>query len=114
VLTILFALFAIQAWLQVAFVPLGKTSDPPALTLLQALIGAAATAAAWGSWTGTWWAPWAALAYGLVTAITLIALGPLLGLPLDARPGLWTGAVLTVLLALVAGWYLGRRTPSHH
>jgi peptidoglycan/LPS O-acetylase OafA/YrhL len=114
VLAILFALFAIAAWMQVVFVPLGMTSDPPALTLLQALIGAAAAAAAWGSWSGTWWAPWAALLYGLVTAVMLIALGPLLGLPPDSRWGMWAGAVSVVLLALAAGSYLGRRAPSPH
>ncbi|MFL5607171.1 MAG: hypothetical protein ACJ8AD_12045 [Gemmatimonadaceae bacterium] len=114
-LAIVFALFAIMAWRQVVLAPLGMTGDPPLLTVLQALIGAAAAAAAWGSWMGARWAPWAALSYGLVTAVMLIALGPLLDLPIDARRGIWTGAVSVVLLALAAGWYLGRanRSTSH-
>jgi hypothetical protein len=112
VLAIVFALFAILAWLQVVFVPLELTGDPLVLTLLQALMGIAASAAAWGSWAGRRWAPWAALLYALVTAGMLIVLGPLLGLPPESRGGMRIGAVTVVLLGLAAGWYLGRRPSS--
>src|SRR3981081_4825784 len=107
-LSVVFALFALNAGVQVAFVPLGRTGDPRALTLLQALIGTAAAVAAWGSWAGTRWAPWAALLYGLVTAGTLVALGPLLDLPADSRRGIWMGAAVIMVLAALSGWYLHR------
>ena len=114
VLAIVFGFFAVTAWMQVVFVPLDLTGDPLVLTLLQALMGIAATAAAWGSWAGRRWAPWAALLYALVTAGMLIVLGPLLGLSPESRHGLRIGAVSVVLLGLAAGWYLGRDTPSYH
>jgi hypothetical protein len=98
--------------MQVVFVPLDLTGDPMVLTLLQALMGIAATAAAWGSWAGRRWAPWAALLYALVTAGMLIVLGPLLGLSPESRVGLRIGAVTVVLLGLAAGWYLGRGSSS--
>ncbi|MDQ6633217.1 MAG: hypothetical protein M3Z10_00470 [Gemmatimonadota bacterium] len=112
-LAIVFALCAISAWMQVVFVPLSLTRDPLVLTLLQAIMGLAATAAAWGSWAGRRWAPWAALLYALVTAGVLIVLGPLLGLSAESRHELRIGSVSVVLLGLAAGWYLGRDTPSY-
>ena len=103
-----FALLALNAWAQVALVPLGGSDDPFVLTALQALIGAAGAAAAWGSWAGARWAPATAVLYGLVTAGMLVALTPLLGLAPDARGGLWAGAAVVLLLSLCAAWYLHR------
>jgi hypothetical protein len=108
VLAVVFALFALNAWAQVALVPLGRTDDPPALTALQALVGAAGAAAAWGSWVGGRWAPVAAALYGLTTAAMLAALGPLLDLDPEARGGLWGGAAGVLLFGLAAAWYLRR------
>jgi hypothetical protein len=108
VLALVFAVLALNAWAQVLLVPLGRSGDPTALTALQALVGIAGGAAAWGSWTGTRWAPAAAVLYGLVTAGMLVALTPLLDLGPDARGGLWTGAAAVLLFALWAGWYLRR------
>jgi hypothetical protein len=105
---VVFGVLGLNAWAQVALVLLGRTSRPPALVALQALIGAAAAAAVWGSWTGARWAPGAALAWGLVSAGMLVALGPLLALPADVRPGLWTGAAWVLAGALGAAWYLRR------
>ena len=112
-LAIVFAIVAISAWMQVVLVPLALSSDPLVLTLLQAIMGIAATAAAWGSWAGRRWAPWAALVYAVMTAGMLIVLGPLLGLPTKSRHELRLVAVSVVLLGLAAGWYLGRNTPSY-
>jgi hypothetical protein len=108
VLAAVFALLALNALVQAALVPLGHSDDPPALTALQAVVGAAAVAAAWGSWTGTRWAPWAALLYGLVTAGMLAALGPLVALDADARRGVWIGAAVMLAFGLWAAWYLRR------
>jgi hypothetical protein len=108
VLALVFALFALNGWVQVVLAPLGRTGDPGALTLLQAIVGTAAAAAAWGSWAGTRWAPWAALLYGLLTAGMLVALGPLLDLPAEAQHGIWIGAGVVMLFAAASAWYLRR------
>jgi hypothetical protein len=109
VLTLVFALLALNAWVQVVLrVLLGASADPAALTILQALIGLAGGAAAWGTWAGTRWAPVAAVLYGLVTAGMLMALTPLLDLPPDGRAGLWTGAAAVLLFAIWAARYLRR------
>ena len=107
-LAVVFALLALNAWGQVVLVPLRRSDDPAALTALQALVGAAGAAAAWGSWSGARWAPAAAAAHGTVTAGMLLALGPLLDLPADARGGLWLGAAVVLLFALWSVWYLRR------
>jgi hypothetical protein len=113
VLAVVFVLFALNAWMQVVLVPLGRSGDPPALTLLQSVVGTAAAIAAWGSWRGTRWAPWAALAYGIVTAGMLAVLGPLLELPMDARRGIWWGAAVMLLFGGFAAWYLQRTMRAH-
>lgn len=107
-LAVVFALLALNALAQVVLVPLGRSDDPAALTALQALIGAAGAVAAAGSWAGARWSPAAALAYGLLTAGMVLALGPLLELPAEARGGLWVGAAALLLLALWSAWYLRR------
>jgi hypothetical protein len=110
-LAVVFAVLALNAWVQVALALLGRSDDPLELRLLQTVVGLAAAAAAWGSWTGARWAPAAALLYGLVTAGMLVALVPLLDLGPDARGGLWTGAAAVLIFGLWAAWYL-RRTPG--
>lgn len=87
-----------------------RSHDPPTLTALQALIGAAGTAAAWGSWAGTRWAAAAALLHGLVTAVMLAALTPLLDLDPDSSGGLLFGAAMVLLFGAGAAWYLRRDT----
>lgn len=108
VVAIIFALLALNAWLQVALVPLGRSDDPTTLTLLQALIGATAMLAAAGSWSGARWAPAAALSYGIVTGAMIVLLGPLLDLEPDARNGLWFGALVVLAVSAGLAWYLRR------
>ena len=108
VLTVVYTLLALNAWIQVALVPLGRSGDPIALTALQALVGAAGASAAWGSWRLTPWAPVAALSHGAVTAGMLLALVPLLDLEAGARGGLAVGAGGLLLFALASAWYLRR------
>jgi hypothetical protein len=107
-LAVLFALLALNALAQVALVPLGRSDDPPALIVFQALIGASGMAAAWGSWVGARWAALAALLYGAVTAGMLIALVPLIKLGPGEREGVWFGAAAIFALALASAWYLRR------
>ena len=113
VLAVLFALLALNAWAQVLLVPFGRSGDPLALTVLQALVGTAGAAAAWGSWTGHRAAPALASSYGLVTAGMLVALPPLLALEPEARGGIWVGAAGVLAFAAGAAAYLRRslRTP---
>lgn len=108
VLSVLFGILALNAWVQVVLALVDESRDPSSLAVLQFLVGAAAAAAAWGSWRGRRWAPLAAIAYGAVTAALLLSLDPLLDLGPDARGGLWTGAVFVLLFGVVAAWYLRR------
>ena len=107
-LVVVFALLALNAWAQVVLVPFGRSDDPPLLTALQLLIGAAGGLAAWGGWIGARWAPLAALGYGIVTAVMLLALTPLLDLGEEARGGLWVGAAVILAFTAWSAWYLRR------
>ena len=107
-LAMAFTLFALNALAQVVPALAGRSDDPAALSLLQVAIGLTSLAAARGSWTGARWGPVAALLCGLSTATMLVALGPLLDLPADARGGLWAGAGAVLAFGLGAAWYLRR------
>jgi hypothetical protein len=107
-LAVVFVLFALNALGQVVAVPLGHSDDPPMLTALQAAIGLAGLLAAWGTWTAARWAPVAAIAYGVVTASMLVALPMLLGLPPEARNGIWSGAAAAFVFSVWSAWYLRR------
>ena len=110
ILSIVFALLALNAWAQGVLGLVGESSDPALLIALQAIIGATAAATAWSAWTGARWAAWAALAYGLVTAGMIVSLGPILDLSAQARSGLPLGAVVVLAVAALAAWYLRRRS----
>ena len=86
------------------------SAGPPTLRILQGLMCAIAAATAWGAWSGARWAHASATAYGFVTAGMLVALEPMLGLPADARGGLWTGAGVVLLFSLACAWFLRRLT----
>ena len=105
---LIFALLALNAWVQVVLTALGRSDDPAALLALQVLSGAAAAAAAVGIWRGARWAPGAALSYGVVTGCMIAALEPILGLEREARTGLWMGAVIVLLFSAGSAWYLRR------
>ena len=104
-LCVVFGLLALDAWVQVLLVALGRSDDPPTLTALQVGIGLTAAATAWGSWRRARWAPGAAIAYGAITASMLVALPALLRLPTDARRGIWTGAAAVMLAAWLCAAY---------
>lgn len=109
-LAVIYALLALNAWAQVVLVPLGRSHDPPILTALQVLIGAASVAAMWGSWRRARWAPHAAVVHGLITGGMLASLGAILDLPHADRRGLYIGAGAVVLWDSVFAWYLYRIT----
>ena len=108
VVAVIFSLFALNAWAQVADNLIFGSSDPATLTLLQALVGSTALLAALGSWWGAPWAPAAALAYGVATAVMLVLLGPLLDLRQEETRGVWMGAMSIALLSVGLAWYLRR------
>ncbi len=103
---VVFGLLGLNGWWQALSVLLGGSDNPRALTALQVVIGAAGVAAAWGIWKQAEWAWAAALAYGVVTAGMLLGLPTMLHLPADARPGIWGGAAVVMMLSLVCAAYL--------
>ena len=104
-IAVLFALLAVNALME-AF---GSDSPPP-LRALQALVGALAAATTWGAWSGARWSYAAATAYGFVTGGMIVALGPLLEMPLEERAGLWVGAAVILVFSLACAWFLRRMT----
>jgi len=104
ILSAVFALLALSAWGEVLSVALGNSS-PPVLAALQACVGIAAAATAWGSWRRTKWAASAALVYGVVAAGMLVVLPSLLGLPAEARAGIWSGAAAVLVFAALCAMY---------
>lgn len=86
--------------------------DPRILLAEHVLVFVSAVVAAVGLWRGSRWSPWALAAFGIITAVLVVSLGPLLALDHGARSGLWTGAATIVVLTAVAVWYANRRVAS--
>lgn len=110
IVAVIFGACWLNAWLQAGRDLVGIDSNPMPLTLLQLVSGAAALAATLGAWTRRPWAPVAAVLYGIVTGIMIIAVGPLLGLAAEERQALPAGAAAILVTALVLAWYLRRIT----
>jgi len=108
-LALIYALLALNAWAQVFLALGGELSDPPILIGLQALIGIAGTAAAWGAWAGTRWASYAVVIHGVITATMLVSLDPILGLG-EARSRLFIAAAAVLAWTFLFAWYLHRLT----
>ena len=106
ILTAAFLLISVNAWSQVVLVLLGH-ARPPLFTTLQLLVGASASAAAWGSWVGARWASTAALLYGFCAASMLWGL-PLVLESGPVRPDFSAGAVGVAVFAIASAWYLSR------
>lgn len=111
---VLLALLCLNAWSQVFRSLVGWDDNPPLLIALQTLSGAAALVAAIGAWRIRPWAPAATVLYGLVTGTMIGMLQPILGLELEARAGLATGALVVVCFSLLLAWGVRRaiRTES--
>ncbi len=108
VLAVVFALFALSAWVQVVGDVLDRSNEPKILTTLQLIIAVIGTAAAWGSWIGARWTPAFALLYGVIAGGMVATLGPILDLPAEARRGLWLGGARILAFGSVTRWWLGR------
>ena len=114
IVAVVFLLFGLNAFAQMAATLFGSGGDPLLLVLLQTLVGAAGIATAIGAWRARPWAAASALAYGVITGGMIISLGPMLDLEADARPGLLVGGITVLLIGVAAAWYLRRalqRTP---
>jgi hypothetical protein len=85
-LSAIFGVLALAAWSEVILVFFGS-ENPPTLVSLQLSIGLAAVATSWGSWRRARWAPIAAIAYGILTAILLLALPHFSSCPLNRALG---------------------------
>ncbi|HKP16484.1 MAG TPA: hypothetical protein VJT85_10465 [Gemmatimonadaceae bacterium] len=105
IIAVLFALLSVNAFMET----FGSDSPPP-LRALQALVGTLAVATAWGAWSGARWSYAAATAYGFVAAGMIVALGPLLELPVEERGGLWVGGGVVLVFSLACAWFLRRMT----
>lgn len=108
ILALVFAILALNALVEAVAVALRIADEPATLGVLQGVVAVAGGAAAWGSWRAARWAPVAAIGYGVLTAIMVTALGPLLELDRAARRGLWAGAAVMLGFSLWAAWYLRR------
>lgn len=105
VLGTIFGVLALIDWAQVLLALLGRSDSPSTLIALHFGTGAAAAATCWGNWRSRRWTPIAAVAYGALTAVLLLALPSLLNLPLEARAGLRGGAAGVLLFSLLSAAY---------
>jgi hypothetical protein len=105
IVAVLFALLAVNALKETFW-----SDGPRQLRILQAFVGALGAATAWGAWTAARWSPVLAAAYGFVGGAMVVALGPMLDLPAEARGGLWVGGAVVLLIGLASAWYLRRAT----
>lgn len=108
VLALVFAILALNSLVEAVFVAFRIADEPGTLGVLQGAVAVAGAAAGWGSWRGTRWAPAAAIGYGVLTAIMIVALGRLLALDPAASRRLWAGAAVMLGFGLWAAWYLQR------
>lgn len=86
------------------------SDSPTALRIWQAVVCVIATATTWGAWTGARWSAALATLYGLVAGAMIVALGPLLDMPVEERGGLWVGGAIVLGIGLASAWYLRRVT----
>ena len=109
VLTAIFAIIAVAQGIGT-----GCGGDTLAAPTLRAATAITAAGTAWGIWRRRTWAAAAAVAYGVITAIMLVVLGPMLGLPPEAQSGMRAGAISVLLFCLATAWYLRRDIRSAH
>ena len=83
--------------------------DPRLVTIGYAIVLITGLVAAYALWRGLDWGPGALGLNGLMTAVFVVSLGPLLNIPPEGRSGLWIGGGVIVLLTAVAFWYTQRR-----
>jgi hypothetical protein len=108
IVAVLFALLGLNALNELLDMVSGESDGPVTLAALQAVVGLAAVATAFGAWIGARWAPALAVIYGMIAAAMIVALGPLLEMPAEERGGLLVGGAIVLGFALACAWYLRR------
>jgi hypothetical protein len=106
IIAVLFALLGLNALYELLSMVSGRSDGPATLAALQALVGVSAVTTAFGAWIGARWAPALAAFYGVITAVMIVALGPLLDMPAEERGGLLVGGAVVLAFALACAWYL--------
>jgi len=108
-LVILFALLALNGFVEASRHFITPGDVPSELFWLQLTAGMLALASAVGLWRRTLWGAVAIGGWGLVVATMLVLLAPILDLDAQASAGLWPGAVAVLIVAGLCAWY-ARRT----
>ena len=108
VIAVLVAALALQQGYQGAE-GLREGHSPGLVTLGYGIILVTGLIAAYALWRGLDWAPGALGLNGLLTAVFVVSLGPLLGIPPEGRNGLWIGGGVILLLTAAGFWYTQRR-----
>jgi hypothetical protein len=98
------AVAASDLW-QVAQFMVDRNAELPVLVAVHGVLGLVGAATAAAVWRRSSSAPWLAAAW-------LVALPSVLGLPPEARSGLWVSAAAVLVVAGLAAWYLRRRTAA--
>ena len=106
IVAVLFALLGLNALNELLSMVRGTSDGPITLAALQAAVGLTAIATAFGAWIGARWAPVLAVVYGVIAAVMIVALGPLLDMAVEERGGLLVGAAIVLAFALACAWYL--------
>ena len=106
IVAVLFALLGLNALYELLSMVRGTSDGPITLAALQAAVGLTAIATAFGAWTGAHWAAVLAVAYGVIAAAMVVALGPLLDMPVEERGGLLVGGAIVLAFALACAGYL--------
>jgi len=108
VIAVLVAALALQQGYQGAE-GLREGHDPRLVTIGYAIVLITGLVAAYALWRGMDWGPGALGLNGLLTAIFVVSLGPLLNIPPEGRGGLWIGGAVIILLTAAGFWYTQRR-----
>jgi hypothetical protein len=103
---VLFALLGLNALNELLSMVRGTSAGPATLAALQAVVGLTAIATAFGAWIGARWTPVLAAVYGVIAAAMIVALGPLLDMPVEERGGLLVGGAIVLAFALACAAYL--------
>lgn len=85
---------------------LGQGSEPPIIVAGHFVCLGLATAGAAACWNRRPWAWKLVATYGVAIAALILALGPALRLPAEARAGLWAGAGASLVLFAAGAWLL--------
>lgn len=108
VVAIIVFLLGVNAYAEVVRVLLGWNQNPPVLVLWQLEIGTLAMFAAGATWLVKRLAPALIVLYGISTGLMIVALQPILDLPVDALSGLITSGAIVLVVSFALARYVQR------